>query len=91
MTWLKDSNTHLNKPNEGERAISEWIKIEDRQPEDERAVLFVVARHNEVCVGYKPNVSESMWLDMLNTMADGDPCDEYNATHWMPLPEPPIP
>lgn len=69
--------------------MNDWISVEDRLPVPDQIILFVCERHNEICVGYRSDTSYTLWYDLLNTDADGDPNDEYGITHWMPLPEPP--
>ena len=73
--------------------MSEWISVEDRFPKNEddvlEKVLFVCQRHNEVCCGYKSPYYENTWCDELQTDCCGDPTDEHDVTHWMPLPPPP--
>lgn len=68
----------------------EWISVEDRMPVDGRPkILFICKSHTEVCCGYKSPYRENVWCDELATDCDGDPSDEYDVTHWMPLPSPP--
>jgi len=69
--------------------MSKWISVEDRLPDTDINVIFICKRHNEICVGERDKYLENMWLDYLQIDSDGDPMDEYEVTHWMPLPEPP--
>lgn len=64
--------------------MSEWISVGERLPDESKIVLFCVARHKEVCVGYLHN---DAWYDLLNTDVEGDASDEYCTTGWMPLPQ----
>ena len=82
----------------------EWISIEDRLPELERPVwMYVDNRIMMGCrseIEYKtwlwcrlhdiPYYSEH-YKDMYGYPWDFDPIsdDDYQPTHWMPLPEPP--
>ena len=54
---------------------SEWIRVEDRLPEDGQFVLSFG------CEVYVLEYRQKLWWD----------CDEpiNKITHWMPLPEPP--
>ena len=61
-----------------ERAMTDWISVKDRLPEDEQPVLVLAC---------------SRWMDVLHYVAGkgwypgGLPI--CNSTHWQPLPEPP--
>jgi hypothetical protein len=60
--------------------MSEWIDVEDRLPEKQGYYLVYswVNRYH---------VSQ---FSTMNVYSDGKtPCFPQNATHWMPLPEPP--
>lgn len=71
--------------------MSEWISVEERLPEECKAVLcfagnkIVLAfmEKTEDCGEYVP-----VFWDLVAYDRD-DTWDEVCATHWMPLPEPP--
>lgn len=75
----------------GYRKQSEWISVEERMPEECKAVLcfagnkIVLAfmEKTEDCGEYVP-----VFWDLVAYDRD-DTYDEVCATHWMPLPEPP--
>lgn len=72
-----------------------WISVKDQMPEKEQDCLFVNMRMDKVfgvegnelpaqpliCSGFylHKNIFKS-WIDVR---------DNWKATHWMPLPEPP--
>lgn len=58
-----------------------WIPCSERMPEEGQEVLFVVRKH--VLFG---NVREGVWASFEEDET-ARPTDD--ATHWMPLPEPP--
>lgn len=61
----------------------EWKPI-DTEPKDDRILLAEVLHTGEYHVG------EGAWSGFVNTWADVDNgLYKINATHWMPLPEPP--
>jgi hypothetical protein len=75
----------------------EWIKVEDRLPEDQIGVIVVRSPTKEQLSmedGYSPIIMSAIdsvagsWYDFN----DGEDIDTryFNITHWMPLPELPI-
>lgn len=69
------------------RAERRWIPVEERLPDDENDVLVRYRYgHKTVCVVAYRVSGNDCW-----TMSVGDCFDfsDEQATHWMPLPEPP--
>ena len=69
-----------------------WISVKDRLPIAEERVLFWCARNGGfVGLGAKAvnDPDSSQWFDESHTDRDGDAYDEYDVTHWMPLPAAP--
>ena len=69
--------------------LGAWIRVSERLPKAGDRVIFV--SRGFICIGRKTqdDADHHEWLDELNTDRDGDPCDEWETTHWMPLPEAP--
>lgn len=63
----------------------EWISVEDRLPEAEDMVLVATVRGG-VYYGFLNHSGK--FYTANNTLYDSW-CWEPDATHWMPLPEPP--
>jgi hypothetical protein len=69
-----------------------WISVEDRLPDMETPVLGVL--DGWVCAAMRTDDGDS-WYWALHHMGPIDEpgsyedIDDYNITHWMPLPEPP--
>nr|WP_299488626.1 DUF551 domain-containing protein [uncultured Allomuricauda sp.] len=81
----------------------EWISIEERKP-DENQVVFVVTVSNFMMIMvymyiYDAEESGWVWANVYDSPtysskaneweADGEWEDDYEVTHWMPLPESP--
>lgn len=70
-----------------------WISVEDRLPENENNVLAVL--DGQTCIMSYFDFQENgetfkVWgyvYDGIN--GDGEYDDNYNPTHWQPLPTPP--
>lgn len=60
---------------DGAESVSRWIKCSDRMPSDNEQYL--------VCDKYG-NVKIRFFLPFDSSFAD------FDATHWMPLPTPPV-
>ena len=61
--------------------MMEWINIEDSKPEDGKSVLLFDVFRNIKFGFYEKN------NDLFRSLLDDS---KVNATHWMPLPEPPV-
>ena len=57
----------------------DWIRVEDRLPEDDRHVLCAVLNKRGMYNIVKGYYADGVWVCGMNS----------NVTHWMPLPEPP--
>ena len=64
----------------------EWIKVSDRLPKYKESVLLVFPQYKgtPICEGMLDSTNENghRWIT-------SEGCDRKDATHWMPLPEPP--
>ena len=61
----------------------EWISVNDRLPEDGENVI-ACDKERAVCEAIYDKDGKFYWSGFW-----GDWCDVLEATHWMPLPEPP--
>ncbi len=64
--------------------MSEWIKVEDKLPNDAQLVLFRLA--------HRAKTEKGIYLAGCGTFETEYCCDWYSpddVTHWMPLPQPP--
>ena len=60
----------------------EWMRVEDKMPEDRKDVLFYDIKHEEIELGYlSENLWYTAWVETATELAD--------VTHWMPLPDKP--
>jgi len=69
-----------------------WISVKDKPYRNNYTnVMFICKRHNEICIGHPATSCEDnqYWFDYLSQDCDGYLYEEYEVTHWMPLPEPP--
>lgn len=67
---------------------NEWVRVEDRLPEDMEFVLFTVGALKTYYIGWRettPRVTKTGWF------ADGlgEWHEDAEVTHWQPLPSPP--
>lgn len=76
-------------PTEGMKM--EWISVENRLPKEGDTVLCY---NSMICTGFYQNEycpfeeSKKGWnLDLSED--ELDICEDYEVTHWMPLPNPP--
>lgn len=70
--------------------MNEWISVDDRLPDDEHETLLVVLQS---IVEEAHSGEQFVDTDAFYT-SDGffqfwNESEEYEVTHWMPLPEPP--
>lgn len=78
---------------------NKWISVKDRMPEIDQVVVIRYGSDSNPChaFGGRGWVSSDEWLwgkvDLGEVYLDGDDeivaDDDYQATHWMPLPDPP--
>lgn len=70
----------------------EWVSVKDKEPPKNKVVLFFTGKKEVVYGYYKPEdppvdnwaTETTIWInDDFNTKI-------ATASHWMPLPEPPI-
>lgn len=78
--------------------MSDWISVNDRLPEEGRAVWLCNPNHGIVFVGCLCDFGDDGWCwgasNGTTYIKDGRivaecDADDYDITHWMPLPEPP--
>lgn len=60
----------------------DWIKVEDRLPEDEHILIY---DGENISIGFFDGLH---FRDYMN-QDDMSVYSNLNVTHWMPLPEPP--
>lgn len=78
--------------------MSKWISVEDRLPEDDKAVLckqvnnkdLMICRlsNNEWHESYEDIYAVGGWINSFVSSVEDNEC-YLRITHWMPLPEPP--
>ena len=67
-------------------ALSNWIKVSERKPEQLRDVLVAGSlQGQDIHIGY---MRLGTWLTWRPQSGDG-PNEINNVTHWQPMPEPP--
>ena len=68
--------------------MGEWIRVEDRLPDENTDVLAVFPSGNMVvCRYYDQDEDITFWQASVD---DGWSSDmDFTPSHWMPLPEPP--
>ena len=73
---------------------TQWISVKDRLPEPDIAVfglqngrIGIYSRYDDGEFWYW-SIAESLYLYDIHDL-DFVSDDEYEVTHWMPLPEPP--
>ena len=77
--------------------MSEWISVEDRLPDNDTPVLVITAINpNRIFAAMRYEDSDGwLWGQIhgynccLNNPDDYEFDDDYEYTHWQPLPEPP--
>lgn len=78
--------------------MSEWISVKDELPKLEEVVWLWNGRFPYIGCRSLVGIEEgwiwavtygSVFLDKGKITADCESDDDYNITHWMPLPEPP--
>lgn len=75
----------------------EWISVKDKTPDESVAVWAIEKNHKSPLImtyeyedGWFWAISyDTPYYDGKTWTADSEFDDEYNVTHWMPLPEPP--
>lgn len=71
-------------PEQGSREAGDWISVDDRLPQIGDNVM-IYNTEGAILIGYMVNDG---WVAFF---ADGEKLmGELTATHWMPLPEPPV-
>ncbi|MEF2243993.1 DUF551 domain-containing protein [Paenibacillus sp. IITD108] len=65
--------------------MNEWIKITEKMPQHNEAVLLYFD-DGEIANGYL-KIYDGV---LSETIKGGIVCKYKEATHWMPLPEPPV-
>ncbi len=79
--------------------MSTWIKTEDRLPEYLETVWLANPQHNIAFLGCLVEYEDGWcwaksngctYIDKGKIVAECDE-DDYEVTHWMPLPKPPQP
>lgn len=79
-------------PAEAVQSADRWISVKDKLPTENALVLCychsLTGEGNSYMLGSQ--CRDGFWF-MRNTgiRYESFPCNEYEVTHWMPLPEPP--
>jgi hypothetical protein len=61
--------------------LPQWISVKERLPEPYSGVLFMGTKGG-VCPGFVQSETDPIFWDCFDN-------EQREATHWMPLPEPP--
>ncbi len=76
--------------------MADWIKVEDRLPEEFRVVYAVNAGDDVACpIGSCAQIVHGSWCSVDTLLYfrgkwNSSPCDSvFFPTHWQPLPAPP--
>lgn len=64
--------------------MSEWIKTAMQRPQKGQRIIYWFAPSEAAYVGFYDAETNSF-------VSRHGFCDQYDATHWMPLPAPPKP
>lgn len=67
---------------------SEWIKVDDRLPEEKQGVL-VCLTSQLVTVAYRTVEMDVKLWQLFGNIEDILDLTQEQVTHWMPLPKPP--
>ena len=67
--------------------MSEWIRVEDRLPEKDQECIVYSSEIGVMVETFEDRHAANNWL--VDIQAWCGRCEEYEVTHWMPLPEPP--
>lgn len=68
--------------------MTQWISVKDRLPDSGKRVLFVCNELNKVLVGHHMRNGLFQLYPGINNI-NSEKIILTDATHWMPLPEPP--
>ncbi len=86
IEWLDESVS-----DEGQK--EEWISVEDRLPEYGKGVLLIIS-NGMMTIGYLKKATQTSIYRQWQLFGDLDVSlcinDNDEATHWQPLPEPPL-
>lgn len=85
-TAIAEAFEHIKRvPVADVQPVNQWISVKDRLPEKEQRVLVfykVIGEKNRI----HNDVIATNWR---KSNGDFIPFEDYEITHWMPLPEPP--
>ena len=81
--------------------MSDWIRCEDRLPEDlDEDLVWVTGTYDtptadglvtERYISFGCYSSPTLWWDLMREDIFGEPMRLYNPTHWMPFVKPEFP
>tara|TARA_R100001377_G_scaffold68840_1_gene44102 strand:+ start:588 stop:914 length:327 start_codon:yes stop_codon:yes gene_type:complete len=81
---ILDTADIVNKLNQYESILADWISVEDRLPNSELGEWVLVCAGGAInCMGYINHTFDHWIYSPNHNIAIDD------VTHWMPLPEPP--
>jgi len=67
-------------------ATGGWISVKDRLPELDEKVLVLCG---DICFGGRVDDADGWLWGVANIIGDIEADDDYEVTHWQPLPTPP--